>query len=60
MDLDISNLEGAWLNKESQSHIYIKIINNKIIAPYSYGSNSQLNAVYYDWQKVGDNWLHAI
>ena len=33
LDLDISNLEGAWLNKESQSHIYIKIINNKIIAP---------------------------
>lgn len=51
---ELADLEGAWLNEDSHSSIYIAIINNVVVAPYCYGGHSDLTAYYYDWQMVGD------
>jgi hypothetical protein len=52
-----SSLEGAWLNPESGSHMYIKIINGELIAPYCYDGNDELTAEYYNWKKIGSYWF---
>lgn len=54
---DLAFFEGAWVNTESGSHIYAKIINNQLFAPYSYSGDSKLTAYYYDWKKLGRYWF---
>ena len=50
----LRDLEGAWFNEDSKSHIYIRIIENVVVAPYCYGDNDELTAYYHDWQEMGD------
>jgi nucleoside 2-deoxyribosyltransferase len=47
-------LEGAWFNRESESHIYVAFVNGQLVAPYCYGGNDKVTGYYYDWKKVGD------
>jgi hypothetical protein len=54
---EINTLKGAWVNVEGDSHIYIRVVNGQIVAPYCFGGNDELTAVYYDWKKVGDYWF---
>ena len=51
---DYMLLEGTWFNVDSQSHIYIKLINGILVAPYCYHGNNELTAEYYNWKKTGD------
>lgn len=46
-------LEGAWLNKESDTHIYISSVEGRLVAPYCFGGDDRLTAHYYDWQVLG-------
>jgi hypothetical protein len=51
-------LEGAWVNKACDTHIYVALVNGKLLAPYCYRGNDKLTAECYDWKRIGD-YLHA-
>lgn len=51
------SLEGAWLNRESGSHIYLSVVNGELVAPYCYQGDSALTGVYYGWKFVGEHWF---
>jgi hypothetical protein len=51
---ELKALEGAWFNESSKSSIYVSVVGDRVIAPYSYGGREDLTAYYYDWKKVGD------
>ncbi|MBI5945906.1 MAG: nucleoside 2-deoxyribosyltransferase [Chloroflexi bacterium] len=55
---ELSVLEGAWFNKESNTHFYAKIVNGELIGPYCYnGENDSITAVYYNWRRIGEYWF---
>jgi hypothetical protein len=55
---ELSVLEGAWLNKESNTHFYAKVINGELIGAYCYnGDNDSLTGVYYNWRRIGEYWF---
>jgi nucleoside 2-deoxyribosyltransferase len=54
---DLAFWEGAWINTESNSHLYARIINGQLLVPYCYNGNMELVAYYYDWKKMGDFWF---
>ena len=45
-----STYEGAWINVETESHMYFKNIDGQLVAPYCYASNTQLSGVYHDFR----------
>jgi Predicted nucleotide-binding protein containing TIR-like domain len=45
---------GTWLNPESDTHYYPKMIGMSLVVPYCYRGNSDLTAVYYDWTRAGE------
>jgi hypothetical protein len=49
--------EGAWLNKESGSHMYASVIGGDLIVPYCYAGNDRLVGVYYGWKRIGEHWF---
>jgi hypothetical protein len=48
---------GHWLNIEGQTHIYIRIVGEELVAPYCYGRNDELSSVYFGWWRTGDYWF---
>jgi hypothetical protein len=50
-------LEGAWMNKESHTHLYARVIDDDLIAPYCFGGDDRLTSVYYGWRKAGEYWF---
>jgi nucleoside 2-deoxyribosyltransferase len=56
-EAELAFFEGAWIDTESNSHLYAKIINGQLLVPYCYNGNSMLKAYYYDWKKMGDFWF---
>lgn len=54
---DLHLLEGPWLGEEEGTHLYARVIDGQLVAPYCYGGNDELTAEYYDWKKVGDYWF---
>jgi len=54
---ELSILEGAWINKESNTHLYAKVINGELVGPYCYSGNDELLAVYFNWRKTGEYWF---
>lgn len=61
----MERLAGPWVNKESGSHIYARVVRGELVAPYCYTGNDELTGVYFAWRKVGEywfaryRWLHA-
>lgn len=61
----LQNLEGAWFNEASRSNIYIKIVDDAVVAPYCYGSDHEVTAYYFDWREMGEylfarfKWVHS-
>lgn len=50
---ELQLLEGAWVNKESDTHIYIFSVEGRLVAPYCFRGDDHLMAHYYDWQMLG-------
>lgn len=50
-------LEGAWINNESESHLYAKVIGDDLIVPYCYVGDRKLNGAYFGWRKAGPYWF---
>jgi hypothetical protein len=53
----LEGFEGAWVNKESRSHMYAALIDGDLIVPYCYGGNEQLVGVYFGWKRIGEHWF---
>src|ERR1700730_286781 len=53
----LSGLEGAWINTESGSHLYAKVIGDDLVAPYCYRGDNDLTGVYYGWKQAGEYWF---
>jgi hypothetical protein len=56
-DKGIRVLEGAWVSRESGSHLYAEVIDGELVVPYCFAGNYQLVGVYYGWKRVGDHWF---
>lgn len=54
---ELTRFEGAWINRETDTHMYIRVINDQLVAPYCFGHNDELTGAYYDWSKAGDYWF---
>jgi hypothetical protein len=52
-----SDLRGAWLNHESGTHLYAKMIGNDLLMPYCYRGNGELTGIYHGWKRAGDYWF---
>lgn len=50
-------LQGAWINNAGGIHLYAKIINNELVAPYCFWGNSHLTGVFYSWRRAGEYWF---
>lgn len=50
----LRHLTGSWFNVENRSSIYIRIINDSVVAPYCFSGNTELTGHYYDWQEMGE------
>src|SRR5262249_23751547 len=44
---ELQSLSGHWFNTESQSHVYIRVINGELIGPYCYRGDDNLTGVYW-------------
>lgn len=54
---ELQTLVGHWLNTESGSHVYMRIIRGELVAPYCYGDNIDLTGVYFGWRRTGEFWF---
>ena len=53
LDKEFGALEGVWYSKQTRSHMYIRLINNQLYAPYCYSGNNQLTGIQNGWRKIG-------
>ena len=53
----LRNLQGSWINRSGDTHIYAKLIHNDLIAPYCYCGNDNLDSVYFGWRFTGVHWF---
>jgi hypothetical protein len=54
---DLARLEGAWLNEESQTYLYARMIGDDLLVPFCFRGNATLNGFYYSWRRAGDYWF---
>ena len=54
---ELQALAGHWLNTESGSHLYMKVVRGELVSPYCYGGNSELTGVYFGWRQTGEYWF---
>jgi hypothetical protein len=54
---NLKPFEGHWLDTESRSHFFARIIDKELIVPYSYGADYELTAVFYGWERMNDYWF---
>lgn len=50
-------LEGAWVNRESNTHLYSRIINDELVTPYCFVGDDWLTGAYSGWEKIGEFWF---
>lgn len=50
-------LEGAWFSRETRSHVYAKMVNDELIAPYCFSDDDHLTGVYFGWKRTGEYWF---
>jgi hypothetical protein len=53
----LESLEGVWVNRESGTHLYGRVIGGELVMPYCYGGIGGLSSVYYGWKRVGEFWF---
>ena len=51
---DLDFYQGAWLSMDSESFLYAKLKDGKLLIPYCYMGNYELVSHYYDLKKIGD------
>ncbi len=53
----IAPLAGAWVNTESDTHCYARIIRGEFMGAYCFGGNESVTGVYFGWRRVGEYWF---
>lgn len=48
---------GNWVNQESGSHLYTRLIGSDLVTSYCYSGNKELTGVYYAWRRIGEYWF---
>lgn len=56
-DAELAQLTGNWVNQDSGSHVYSRLVRGELVAPYCYTGNAELTGVYYAWRRMGDYWF---
>lgn len=54
---NLGALEGAWVNMESGSYLYARVIERELVVPYCFAGNEELTGAYYGWKRTGDYWF---
>jgi hypothetical protein len=54
---DALQLAGNWVNKESGSHLYSRVIKGSLVTPYCFGGDGELTGIYYGWRRIGEYWF---
>ena len=54
---ELQALTGHWLNTESGSHVYARVVRGELVAPYCFGGNTDLTGVYFGWRRTGEYWF---
>ena len=49
--------EGAWIDKEANTNVYVRQVGERMYAPYCFGGNHHLTGVLYGWQQTGQYWF---
>lgn len=55
-DEALSALQGAWV-LDDNTHVYARIINGDLLAPYCYRGDQDLTAYWYGWRRVDEYWF---
>jgi hypothetical protein len=50
-------LEGAWVDHDSRSNFYARVIDDDLVIPYCIAGNDRLTGVLYGCKKVGEFWF---
>lgn len=53
----LNSLSGHWLNTESGSNVYSRVVRGELVSPYCFGSDTKLTGVYFGWRRTGDYWF---
>ena len=48
---------GAWVDRESGSYLYARIVGGELVIPYCWNGNQDLTGVYFGCRKTGDHWF---
>ena len=54
---ELRGMIGHWLNTESGSHAYSKIVRGELVTPYCFRGNESLTGIYFGWRRTGDYWF---
>jgi hypothetical protein len=54
---ELQGMTGHWLNTESGSHAYTRVIRSELVTPYCYMGNDHLTGIYFGWRRTGDYWF---
>jgi len=54
---ELQSMTGHWLNVESGSHAYTRVIRDELVTPYCFMSNEALTGIYFGWRRTGDYWF---
>ena len=54
---ELQGLIGHWLNTESGSHAYTRIVRGELVTPYCFMGNEDLTGIYFGWRRTGDYWF---
>lgn len=52
-EAELKMFEGAWINRETESVGYAKVVDNQLYIPYCYGGNTELTGHYFNCRLIG-------
>jgi hypothetical protein len=53
------NLQGCWRDLNTNSTLFARFLDNDLLVPYCYRGLSELNGVFFDFRRTGDNVFFA-
>lgn len=49
-------LEGDWVQIETGTHLYARVVNGELVVPYCFAGNQHLTGAFAGWRKAGGYW----
>lgn len=50
-------LAGHWINTESGSNVYSRVVRGELVSPYCFSGDSDLTGIYFGWRRTGEYWF---